>query len=68
MACKVQIPPAVMRELDTKREDLVSAAPEAKAQAGRQAGKSEYLQRTHYVPGPGLQVTQQMRCQPLWRL
>lgn len=33
MAYKVQIPPAVMRELDTKREDLVSAAPEAKAQA-----------------------------------
>lgn len=36
MAYKAGIPPAVMRELDTKREDLVSAAPEAKTQAGRQ--------------------------------
>lgn len=36
MAYKVWIPPAVMRELDMKREDLVSAAPEAKTQAGRQ--------------------------------
>lgn len=35
MAYKVWIPPAVMRELGTKR-DLVSAVPEAKTQAGRQ--------------------------------
>lgn len=47
MAHKVQIPRAVLRELDVERDNPVSAAPKDRAETGRQAGRQEQLFTVH---------------------